>query len=49
MAGYGVYTFANGRRYEGQWDQGELNGYARKYDVRGNLTEQGFYVNGELN
>src|SRR6185503_19754654 len=54
QTGFGVRVWAAGTRSEGNWKDGQLNGYGAEFDAQGALTtklgvpQQGLYVNGEL-
>lgn len=45
---FGVYFYADGSKYIGAWDSNYKEGLGFKMDKSGNVTEKGFYDNGEL-
>ncbi|XP_022026636.1 junctophilin-1-like [Helianthus annuus] len=47
MHGFGVYTFANGHRYEGSWHEGKRQGLGM-YTFRNGETQSGHWQNGVL-
>ena len=44
--GYGVYTWADGRRYEGSWVNGKQHGEA-KYTSKDGSTKRGIWKEGK--
>lgn len=47
MHGFGVYSFANGHRYEGSWHEGKRQGLGM-YSFRNGETQSGHWQNGVL-
>uniref|UniRef100_A0A2N9J495 Uncharacterized protein n=1 Tax=Fagus sylvatica TaxID=28930 RepID=A0A2N9J495_FAGSY len=47
MHGFGVYSFANGHRYEGAWHEGRRQGLGM-YTFRNGETQSGHWQNGIL-
>lgn len=47
MHGFGVYSFANGHRYEGSWHEGRRQGFG-VYTFRNGETQSGHWQNGIL-
>ncbi|KAM0840578.1 hypothetical protein ACQ4PT_059569 [Festuca glaucescens] len=47
MHGFGVYSFANGHRYEGAWHEGRRQGLGM-YTFRNGETQAGHWQNGVL-
>jgi hypothetical protein len=48
MHGFGVYSFANGHRYEGAWHEGRRQGLGM-YSFRNGEAQAGHWQNGVLN
>ncbi len=46
--GDGVYLFANGGRYEGQWTNSRRHGYGVMWDSQGRVVQQGMWRNDRL-
>ena len=44
--GHGVYTWADGRKYAGMWQNGKQNGEGTYYDING-LVRKGIWENGK--
>lgn len=44
--GHGVYTWADGRRYDGMWENGKQHGEGVYYDAAGK-ARKGIWVNGK--
>jgi hypothetical protein len=40
-----AFTWADGRKYIGQWEKGKKNGYGTLYDSNGNVIQQGWWKN----
>lgn len=47
MHGFGIYSFANGHRYEGAWHEGRRQGLGM-YSFRNGETQAGHWQNGVL-
>jgi hypothetical protein len=45
--GYGVYIFANGTMFEGQYVNDQYHGYGAFWDANGRLVQHGTWVNGQ--
>jgi hypothetical protein len=45
MAGYGIYEYSNGSKYEGYWQDNKPNGFGRETFLDKSFYE-GNYVNG---
>ncbi len=41
--GQGTYTWANGLKDVGEWQNSKLNGFAIRYDKKGNILNQGIW------
>jgi len=46
--GFGTYSFANGNRDVGQWENNKLNGNAIEYNADGSIYRQGVYKDDKL-
>lgn len=44
--GHGVYTWADGRRYDGMWENGKQHGEGIYYDAT-EKSRKGIWVNGK--
>jgi hypothetical protein len=48
FSGFGIYYYKKGGRYEGLWSEGKKNGKGKEFDVNGNVTHDGKFVNSEF-
>lgn len=44
--GFGVYQWADGKKYEGSWEKGKQSGNGKMISVDGSITE-GVWENGK--
>ena len=44
--GHGVYTWADGRKYDGMWENGKQHGEGVYYDING-IAKRGIWENGK--
>ena len=43
--GQGTFTFADGSKWVGEWENGDLNGYAITYKADGSINQEGIFKN----
>ena len=46
--GQGTYNWKDGRIWVGEWENGELSGYAITYDASGSINQEGIFKNGKF-
>ena len=45
--GQGAYTFADGEKYVGEFEDGEMRGQGIRYSPDGTALEEGYWENGQ--
>lgn len=48
FSGNGVYRFANGQTYEGEWANSQYNGFGVLWDAQGRVMQAGIWRNNQL-